>query len=95
MLQTGDPTGALRWVLVKLFDWFPLDWFDEFISGTGKGGECIWGGKFEDELVEELKHNTRGVLSMANNGPDTNGSQFFITYGAQQHLDLKYTVFGR
>merc|ERR1712212_1314689 len=63
--------------------------------GTGKGGECIWGGKFEDEFVDTLKHNTRGILSMANNGPDTNGSQFFITYGKQPHLDMKYTVFGK
>ncbi|KAF6017791.1 PPIL3 [Bugula neritina] len=64
-------------------------------TGTGKGGECIWGGKFEDELRDILKHNTRGVVSMANSGPDTNGSQFFITYAKQPSLDMKYTVFGR
>ncbi|XP_022241980.1 peptidyl-prolyl cis-trans isomerase-like 3 isoform X2 [Limulus polyphemus] len=64
-------------------------------TGTGKGGQSIWGTKFEDEFRDELKHNTRGIISMANNGPNTNGSQFFITYGKQPHLDLKYTIFGR
>ncbi|CAG0895340.1 unnamed protein product [Cyprideis torosa] len=64
-------------------------------AGTGKGGNSIWGQKFVDEIRDDLKHDTRGVVSMANNGPNTNGSQFFITYSAQPHLDLKYTVFGR
>uniref|UniRef100_A0A914V5E2 Peptidyl-prolyl cis-trans isomerase n=1 Tax=Plectus sambesii TaxID=2011161 RepID=A0A914V5E2_9BILA len=64
-------------------------------TGTGKGGQSIWGTKFEDELKPELKHDAKGVLSMANNGPNTNGSQFFLTYAAQPHLDLKYTIFGR
>lgn len=64
-------------------------------TGTGKGGECCWGGKFEDELCEELKHDRRGILSYANNGPNTNGSQFFITYASASHLDLKYTIFGK
>ncbi|XP_050053831.1 peptidyl-prolyl cis-trans isomerase-like 3 [Aphis gossypii] len=62
---------------------------------TGKGGSSIWGRKFEDEFKENLKHKERGTISMANNGPNTNGSQFFITYAAQPNLDLKYTVFGR
>uniref|UniRef100_A0A663DVS7 Peptidyl-prolyl cis-trans isomerase n=1 Tax=Aquila chrysaetos chrysaetos TaxID=223781 RepID=A0A663DVS7_AQUCH len=64
-------------------------------AGTGKGGNSIWGKKFEDEFSEYLKHSVRGVVSMANNGPNTNGSQFFITYGKQPHLDMKYTVFGK
>ncbi|XP_049628873.1 peptidyl-prolyl cis-trans isomerase-like 3 [Suncus etruscus] len=64
-------------------------------TGTGRGGNSIWGRKFEDEYSEYLKHSVRGVVSMANNGPNTNGSQFFITYGKQPHLDMKYTVFGK
>ena len=64
-------------------------------TNTGKGGECIWGGKFNDDISGDLKHKTRGVLSMANSGPNTNGSQWFLTYGPQPSLDLKYTVFGK
>ncbi|KAL7750617.1 Peptidyl-prolyl cis-trans isomerase cyp10 [Sorochytrium milnesiophthora] len=64
-------------------------------TGTGKGGASIWGRKFEDEIRSTLKHNGRGIVSMANSGPDTNGSQFFITYAKQAHLDAKYTVFGK
>ncbi|XP_071947986.1 peptidyl-prolyl cis-trans isomerase-like 3 isoform X2 [Antedon mediterranea] len=64
-------------------------------SGTGKGGVSIWGRKFEDEFVDTIKHNVRGVVSMANNGPNTNGSQFFITYAKQPHLDMKYTIIGK
>ncbi|KAJ8967298.1 hypothetical protein NQ317_008847 [Molorchus minor] len=64
-------------------------------TGTGKGGTSIWGKKFEDEFKEQLKHSARGMISMANNGPNTNGSQFFISYAAQPHLDLKYTLFGK
>lgn len=64
-------------------------------TGSGKGGQSIWGAKFNDEIKDSLKHKTRGIVSMANSGPNTNGSQFFITYGAQPSLDLKYTVFGK
>ncbi|XP_050525519.1 peptidyl-prolyl cis-trans isomerase-like 3 isoform X2 [Daktulosphaira vitifoliae] len=64
-------------------------------TNTGKGGQSIWGRKFEDEFKENLKHKERGIVSMANNGPNTNASQFFITYSAQPNLDLKYTIFGR
>lgn len=64
-------------------------------TGTGKGGNSIWERKFEDEFKENLKHTDRGMVSMANSGPNTNQSQFFFTYAAQPHLDLKYTLFGR
>eukprot|EP01025_Chloroclados_australasicus_P049996 TRINITY_DN5710_c0_g1_i4.p1 TRINITY_DN5710_c0_g1~~TRINITY_DN5710_c0_g1_i4.p1 ORF type:complete len:167 (+),score=14.00 TRINITY_DN5710_c0_g1_i4:316-816(+) len=66
-------------------------------SGTGKGGRSIFdtpNGKFEDEIVPGLSHEKRGVLSCANSGPNTNGSQFFITYAPHPHLDGSYTVFG-
>uniref|UniRef100_A0A6U3ZYE6 Peptidyl-prolyl cis-trans isomerase n=1 Tax=Ditylum brightwellii TaxID=49249 RepID=A0A6U3ZYE6_9STRA len=64
-------------------------------KGTGKGGESIWGGTFEDEFHSTNTHDRRGVVSMANKGPNTNKSQFFITYERQPHLNNVYTVFGR
>ncbi|KAI9809163.1 MAG: cytochrome P450 monooxygenase 4 [Sarcosagium campestre] len=64
-------------------------------TGKGKGGESIWGGTFEDEVRPALRHNARGIVSMANRGAGTNGSQFFVTYAATPHLDGKNTVFGR
>ncbi|CAN1333627.1 Peptidyl-prolyl cis-trans isomerase CYP65 [Linum perenne] len=63
-------------------------------TGTGKGGESIWGQPFNDELNSKLVHSGRGVVSMANNGPHTNGSQFFILYKSANHLNFKHTVFG-
>lgn len=64
-------------------------------SGTGKGGQSVWKREFEDEIVLNLNHNSRGTLSMANRGKDTNGSQFFITFGPCHHLDTKHTIFGQ
>lgn len=62
-------------------------------TGTGRGGESIWGGSFKDEFQPHLKHEPF-TLSMANAGPDSNGSQFFITTAATPHLDGRHTVFG-
>ncbi|KAJ5120343.1 Zinc finger RING/FYVE/PHD-type [Penicillium bovifimosum] len=64
-------------------------------TGTGRGGESIWGKYFADEFEGPLKHDARGTLSMANKGKNTNSSQFFIAYRALPHLNLKHTVFGR
>ena len=64
-------------------------------TGTGSGGESIWGGQFEDEIVGELRHDSEGIVSMANAGRGTNGSQFFITCARTEWLDGKHTVFGR
>lgn len=61
-------------------------------TGTGSGGP---GYRFDDEFDPTLRHDGPGVLSMANSGTNTNGSQFFITYAAQPHLNDKHTVFGR
>ncbi|KAI4615746.1 Peptidyl-prolyl cis-trans isomerase cyp8 [Alternaria sp. BMP 0032] len=64
-------------------------------TGTGRGGQSIWGKPFEDEFEGPERHNARGVLSMANKGKGTNTSQFFITYRAVPHLDRKHTIFAR
>ncbi|OZJ05976.1 hypothetical protein BZG36_01215 [Bifiguratus adelaidae] len=64
-------------------------------TGTGRGGESAWGKKFADEFKFAQTHNARGLLSMANSGKDTNGSQFFITYRPCTHLDNKHTIFGK
>ena len=64
-------------------------------TGNGKGGDSIWGGTFPDEFDDENVHDRRGMISMANKGPNTNRSQFFIIYERQPHLNNVNTVFGK
>ncbi|KIY46971.1 hypothetical protein FISHEDRAFT_66256 [Fistulina hepatica ATCC 64428] len=64
-------------------------------TGTGRGGTSIYGQKFQDEIHPELRFTGAGILAMANSGPNTNGSQFFITLAPTPYLDGKHTIFGR
>ena len=64
-------------------------------TGTGMGGESIWGKSFEDEFDDALSFDTKGLLAMANAGPNTNGSQFFITTAKTEWLNNRHTIFGK
>lgn len=64
-------------------------------TGTGRGGQSLWGRPFEDECTPEQRFDRKGLLAMANAGPNTNGSQFFICHEPQPHLNGKHTVFGK
>ena len=63
-------------------------------TGTGKGGESLWGGTFADEVSDKISFDRKGLVAMANRGPNTNGSQFFITTGPSPALNNRYTIFG-
>jgi len=63
-------------------------------TGTGRGGESLWGKPFADECTPDLRFDKPGILAMANAGPNTNGSQFFITTAPAPWLDGKHTIFG-
>jgi peptidyl-prolyl cis-trans isomerase SDCCAG10 len=64
-------------------------------TGTGNGGESIYGEPFKDEFHKRIKFNRRGMVAMVNNGKNTNKSQFFITFGECSHLDKINTIFGK
>jgi peptidylprolyl isomerase len=64
-------------------------------TGTGMGGESIWGKPFADEFNSKVKFDSPGILAMANSGPNTNGSQFFITTTETPHLNMHHTIFGK
>ena len=63
-------------------------------TGTGMGGASFWGKPFEDEVTPVAKFDTAGILAMANSGPNTNGSQFFITCVKTPWLNMRHTIFG-
>lgn len=64
-------------------------------TGTGAGGESIWGKSFEDEFSPKAQFDSSGLLAMANAGPNTNGSQFFITTEKTPWLNMRHTIFGK
>ena len=63
-------------------------------TATGRGGESLWGRPFEDEVRSDVRFDKAGLLAMANSGPSTNGSQFFITLAPTPHLNMRHTIFG-
>ncbi|HED08202.1 MAG TPA: hypothetical protein ENI57_08820, partial [Ignavibacteria bacterium] len=87
-------TGYYKNVIFhRVIDGFMIQGGDP--TGTGRGGESIWGKPFKDEFTPKLKFDEPGILAMANAGPNTNGSQFFITLVPTPWLNNHHTIFGK
>ena len=99
------PLAARNFIQLCLEDYYNNTIFHRMIpgfmiqggdpTGTGTGGESIYGQPFKDQFHQRLKFGRRGMVAMANSGKDANGSQFFITFGECPHLNKKHTIFGK
>jgi cyclophilin family peptidyl-prolyl cis-trans isomerase len=90
LIEIGAYNGV---IFHRVIDNFMIQGGDP--TGTGRGGQSIWGGTFEDEFSKTLKFDGPGILAMANRGPNTNTSQFFITLVPTDWLNGKHTIFGK
>jgi len=89
LAQKGYYNGI---IFHRVIDGFMIQGGDP--TGTGRGGESLWGKPFEDEFSPKYRFTKKGILAMANAGPRTNGSQFFITLVPTPHLNNRHTIFG-